>query len=372
MDKNQEDFLATLGRKAQRGIYSPTKTICGLFPVGFCTIIASPPGVGKTWISTYIACQLTIGGTILNGLEAKAPERKVVFFSGETGGMLISQRLDQTIWPYNPDNFIIYSALEFAFKNVPYMLNTHEGQATFLQIIEYQKPQVIWIDTLISYNNADESKQTEMTAIYVFLNKIAQRFKVAIIINHHTRKQPAKNRGGVLGQDDVIGTSAGIRLAHSVYILQDGDSDDINAVGTNRLTLRCVKSWDKKPNNISFTFCSNEDGFTDFKLDTNAMISVTTKARVLALLFRHDLGNYIRTKDYARLMGESAGVVRYHLLNIAHEFNIIEECTLYGERMFKISATTEDMTQIVYDIDPVLFQAAMKYCEDKDNIVVHA
>lgn len=337
-------------------------TIAGLFPQGYMTIIASPPGVGKTWISEFITCQLTTGGTILNGRELKAPSRTVLYLSGETGTELLSRRLAKTRWLYKPERFICYSALELGVHKVPYMLNTPEGQYTFYTMVSNERPAVLWIDTLISFIGVDESKQNEMTAIYLFLNRLARHYNIAVIVNHHTRKQPPKKTGltSEMTQDDVIGTSAGIRLAHSVFILQNHDSIDESSLGyrSQKLLLRQVKSWEKKLDPILFEFTNDEDGYTDFLVDKGDYLPNDTRSKLLRFINGLAWGSFFEAKQAAMSIGESVAVTRYHLNKITTDYAIIEPTIVYGKHVYTVR---KQLTQEAIEDKHATFQEEIPF-----------
>jgi len=221
-------------------------TIGGLFPRGYFSILASPPGTGKTWIMQYLACKLSIGGNVLGGLRTRQAPAKSLIFAGETGRDLLIRRLNSTLWDCNAKMVKVYDAIELSRNNVNVMLNEEDGRATFLALLAAENPDIVFIDTLISFHSADESKQADMSSVYRFLLKTAHMCDCAIVLNHHTRKRNIKAPTQALGQDDVIGTSAGVRLAANVFIAEQeqdqwNESDDGFTVW-----VKNVKSWQAK------------------------------------------------------------------------------------------------------------------------------
>lgn len=359
--------LLKLKSSPKRGGVPELEIIAGLFPRGYMSIIASPPGVGKTWISEYIACQLTCGGTILNGTEINAKERTVLFMSGETGIEILSRRLGQTTWPYNPDKFICYSALEMGVANIPYLLSTPEGRYTFYSLCDTIKPHILWIDTLISYNGADESNQKEMTAIYIFLNKLARHYKLAVVVNHHTRKQPTKRIGisYKLGQDDVIGSGAGIRLAYSVYMLEKVGTLGDELLGNKRykISMRQVKQWDREIEPINFEFI-NYGNTVDFLIDRGENFPPTVKNRLLKIITEASWGTYLDIDILSEQLGESRNNIRYHLDKIVANYPFLTKEKLLGKSMYKvISFSTEKTTEEINAISSAeeLIQTEIPY-----------
>ena len=277
--------------------------IAGLFARGYFTILASQPGTGKTWLTELLICQLSLGGSILAGLMPDANPHKVVMLAGETGGDLLNQRLARTSWGYNPENIAIYNAIDLAKKGVPYLLNTEEGKATLAIIMHAEKPDILFIDTLISWHVADESNQADMTDIYVYLMKLADYFKCAIVVNHHMRKRGTNSPNKLYTQDDVIGSSAGIRLARDVYLLTEEKDHSV--------TIKHAKSWDKKIDPISFSIV--DDGiYLDLAFKT-AEASGNNADKFADFIEQLTPDNYITISGTASYLGITEQLARYYI-----------------------------------------------------------
>lgn len=237
--------------------------IAGLFPRGYISIVASMAGTGKTWLMQYIACQLSLGGEILQGL-ATTHKSKTLIFSGETGSELLQLRMNKSAWKADSAMIKIYSSIELATHNISCWLNTPEGQENIVTIVANERPDIIFFDTLISFHTVDESKQGDMTAIYVFLARIAKAFNCAVVCNHHTRKRPATDSKRKFTQEDVIGSSAGVRIASSVYVISSQDKPNGGFINT----VDNVKAWDKKVYPFTYEFINTPEG-VDFNINLN-------------------------------------------------------------------------------------------------------
>ena len=247
--------LASMSRPLSKDPQPEVEVIAGLYPRGYFSLFASPPGTGKTWFMQYIACQLSVGGNILHGLRINDKPKKVVILAGETGRYLLDRRARLTDWDYDPDNLHIYDAIEMQREGLSLLLNEQDGRNMFLAIIAQEQPDIVFIDTLISFHSADETKQGDMTSIYGFLLKTAKGADCAIVANHHTRKRGQKQQGSPLTLDDVIGTSTGTRLASAVYIAEQVEqlSVDDND-GLPVVNVRNVKNWNRKLPDFSYAF----------------------------------------------------------------------------------------------------------------------
>lgn len=291
--------------------------IAGIYPRGFLSIHAAPAGTGKTWFMQYLACKISRGGNILNGLLSNAKPRKVVILAGETGKYLLDKRLKATCWAYEKSRIKIYDCLELQREEIPIMLNTNEGRMTFITICTNEQPDIIFIDTLISFHTADESKQGEMTSIYGFLLKSAKTFDCAIVLNHHTRKRNVKNPTARMTQDDVIGSNVGIRLASSVFVAEQIRDETTEDEGMPRITVRNVKNWEKRIPDFSYKFITDEaTGRLDFAVEwglTEEAANWSLRERVNNLVSSYEKGASISASTVSTELQTSTENARKYL-----------------------------------------------------------
>ena len=336
-------LLLSSGEDLYRDDVTPdTERIAGLFPRGYISVVASMAGAGKTWLMQYIACQLSVGGKILDGIVAKSPKYKSVILAGETGKKMLDKRLAQTSWGYEPKNIRVYEAMKWAKLGIPYMINTAEGQETIAKVIEIERPAILWLDTFISFHTAEESKMSEMTAVYQFMLRMANYYNMAIVLNHHTRKKPSSNRGEkpVYTQDDVIGSSAGIRLANAVYIIS---VEELEA-GRSIQTVKNVKSWDTKVPPFSYEFIRDADGYTDFKInfDTEGNnIFWSARERLKEYISSFASGAMITVADASSYLHMTQELVRGYMEEFAigkgiTKKRLLEKLTLLGKITYRV------------------------------------
>lgn len=316
------DKLISLGHNLDRDAYTPViEMIAGLYPRGALSIVAAQAGTGKTWFMQYLACRLSMGGNILAGLVPKSKKYKTVIFAGETGKDLLNLRLKGTCWDYDKEKIRIYDAVEMQINEIPIMLNTPEGKATFITLLDAEQPDIVFFDTLISFHTADESKQSEMTGIYTYLLKMAHAFKCAIVLNHHTRKRSQKNPLARLTQDDVIGSNAAVRLASQVLILTDVNKEqkELNEdEGMPTVQVDNVKSWGKRIPSFTYHFITDEaTGKLTFSISWDDPSAAngewSTRDRVQKLIESMDAGTIITTQTVTSNLRVSTDVARKYL-----------------------------------------------------------
>lgn len=323
--------ILSLAQPMSREATTPERdAIAGLFPRGYLSIFAAPAGTGKTWFMQYIACQLSMGGNILAGLRTKHPAAKSLIFAGETGRDLLLRRLKLTTWECRPELLRIYDAIEMQKNDINVMLNEEEGRATFTAILAAEAPDIVWLDTLISFHSADESKQADMSGIYRFLLRTASMCNCAIVANHHTRKRSTKNPAQVLGQDDVIGTSAGVRLAASVFIAEQ----ETDALGENEyptVWVRNVKTWDAKLPPFSYKFYKtlyhDKLDFTIAWGNTADNEDRSARGRLRRMMRDYGTGAVLTSEHVAQQLGMSKEAAR-KLLERAEGYHDVERISI--------------------------------------------
>ena len=327
--------ILAFGREINReNNIAEIEKIAGMFPRGHISIVASMAGTGKTWFTEYVACQLSIGGKVLGGLVPRSKKMKSVIMAGETGTELLNYRLAQTPWQYDSTRIRAYNAVEMVMNNVPCMINTPEGQRTITTIFAVEKPDIVFFDTLISFHSADESKQAEMTNIYMFLLKLASVFNCAVVVNHHTRKRPANFVGKRYTQDDIIGSSVGARLCASAYIIMAEENGD----GTSKMTVYNPKSWLKKTPEFEYKFVTTEEGLTDFTISfqiTNKNLLWSIRERLANLIKSLEAGAVLKTADVAKELDASTENLRYYMEE-ATKRGILRKSKLAGETVYTV------------------------------------
>ena len=187
--------------------------IGGLFYRGYLNILAGAAKVGKTLFLTRFISDLSLGGTIFGGLATNEPPRKIFGLVGELGrdGMIL--RAQQAQWKSNKENIKTISSLKASMKGQNVMLNGDTMRKAMKRICETYKPDIIFIDSLITFFNGNEKNNEEIRDVLIFLASLAYEYKCAVVVVQHIRKRLANERLRPLDLDDVIGGSAIARLA---------------------------------------------------------------------------------------------------------------------------------------------------------------
>lgn len=226
--------------------YEATEFVGGVYPRRHLTIIASEPGLGKTWLvlrhAIDVACALPLFGT--NSDDYEAPEAgtppKSVIFCGEAGASVMVERLHLMGMTTPPDGLIMYTLTDFARNNVNICLDMEEGMRVFANVVAGEKPDVVFIDTLIAFRGEDECDQKSTALLLGGLRRVAEDNNCAIVLTHHIRKRKVRDQNNPITQDDIIGTSAFTRLCSIAYTMS-------RVQFTKSIMWQCVKSWWEKP-----------------------------------------------------------------------------------------------------------------------------
>lgn len=226
----------------------------GIFPRGHVTILAGEPGVGKTWVVLSIARGVA-DGTHGLGLpdNASYEQNRVIIFAGETGVKLLNERMKLLGGIKHAENVAILSTHLLFMNGVDVSLNSTKGLENIQEALEQFRPAIVFFDTVISFigDGKDESNQADMTEIVRNLSLIASKTNCAIVLVHHFRKRQQRAISAERDQNEIIGSSAFIRLASVIVSLEKK--------GTVRF-CRCLKSWWREFTPFSFDIKNTPKG----------------------------------------------------------------------------------------------------------------
>jgi hypothetical protein len=167
--------------------------INGLLDDGDNMIIYSPGGVGKSLITLHIALNLACGEDFL-GFPVPKP-RNTLFLQSENSRTATYSRLLK-IFDGEPDLKIGLQQIFFPqqiqiagfFTNPDFKIRIEN----LIQIIEektQEKLDVIIIDPLISFHDADENDNSRMRSTLDCLQEICNKTKTVPIVVHHANKE---------------------------------------------------------------------------------------------------------------------------------------------------------------------------------------
>ena len=269
-ERERKKFLMSLQTNLDNSTPpTPTNFICGYFPRGGLTFIVAAPGTGKTWLLLRIACDLSVGGSILDGFAEEEKPRKSLIFAGEAGADLLFQRSYATKWKLDRNNIVILDSVSLENNDITLSLDKDEGRSNVEAYVADNKPDIVFFDTFGSFHSKNESKSEDMKQITKFLTTLAKKYNIAVVVMHHTRKGASRKKKNPLTQDDAIGSSILTRNANLVIAIEAYSEDDSNTsdmtvkeqsileaeerAESKVMVVKVVKTWYKDFNPFTFT-----------------------------------------------------------------------------------------------------------------------
>lgn len=156
--------------------------IPGILPAGL-SILAGSPKIGKSWFALQLATALSVGGAVLGTVRVEKQE--TAYFALEDGPRRIRSRIEKI--GALPDRETLRIIHDLPRKTDP---------LDFLDawMAAYPGTKVIIIDTLARLFPAgfDTNKYSDSYELIAALKTFADRFDIAVIVVHHTRKNPSE------------------------------------------------------------------------------------------------------------------------------------------------------------------------------------
>ena len=128
----------------------------------------------------------------------KFPEaKKVLYFMAEGGYYPNRDRLQKMCAEESPNLVMGYPSY------LP--INRDEEFNLLIEMIKFEKPDVLVLDPLKRFHDVDENSASQMGDVFGRIRKIIEEFKLSVIIIHHTGKVTSKGGRGssiIMGEYD--------------------------------------------------------------------------------------------------------------------------------------------------------------------------
>lgn len=245
-EKGKKDTLASTIHTLDPAIQIPPQEfIGGLFPRKFITLLAAPPGTGKTMFIQRAASDLSMGGTFFDGFEENEPPRTCLIFAGEAGYEMLIRRGASLKWRINPQKVLVVDQHEFEYKNIAINIDEEEGWRNVERLVEMYSPDIVFWDTFSSFHEKDENKANEMKPLVKKIARLASEKNLAAVLVHHSRKRASSERNLSLNQDDVIGSSILNRLVALIIGIEPMKAGglELEQEKKNILLVSPLKTW---------------------------------------------------------------------------------------------------------------------------------
>lgn len=202
---------------------------------GGSLLIAAASGVGKSTIATQAAVTWGLGQPLFGIRPVRALKSLIIQAENDLGD--IAQQFQGALEGMNIDPAEHVEQIEAIRNNIVYVRDTiHTAEAfcsTVAKLIDRHKPDLVWIDPLLSFLGGDVSSQ-EVCSRFLRngLNPIAESTGVVFVIIHHTAKPPKEKAKSIEGWTtaDFAYLGAGSHVitdwARAVIVLQQQPDSD--------------------------------------------------------------------------------------------------------------------------------------------------
>jgi len=317
-----------LKRRTLRKDLSVTPTeFVGAFPKKGVSIIASKPGVGKTWYVLYNIISLSRQGFKTCTFFGDCPPNVVYdrINNLEDSGEDIPEEMKQ-----------MYFLTDAVREKQQMFLTVPEGLHNFCEVLHYERPDVVFIDTFSSLTDIEESSQKDTAELFQKLIVIAEKYNCAIVIIHHLRKSSRKERAMSVDLDDIIGSSIITRLASLVVVLTKDRE-------TGRVYINVVKTWYQEQEiPTMFKVTTEDSGYVKIRIsNTHAGVKPSSGSKAMILDFiarfyekRGEHGNTFVIDNVVAELGISHTLARNTLNAMAKEEKPYISVQCVGNRRF--------------------------------------
>lgn len=200
-------------------------------------LISGAGGIGKSFLTFQLAISIASGHLINvhNAYDNKQTlARKVLWLTAEDDKDILHHRLhsiaNAKLHANKQDlaNALSYISL-FPTVGTNFSLIDFDGAATenmqiLHKIIQKEKPEIIFIDTLRRFHDSDENDNGRMSSVLKSFESIAKSYSCAVVLVHHENKSGLNNSDA--NQSAIRGASAIVDNARWLIRLRAMSSDE--------------------------------------------------------------------------------------------------------------------------------------------------
>lgn len=288
--------LITADALMRKTFPDPRWAVPGVFPEGL-TLLVGAPKLGKSWLALNVAVAVAAGGRAIGKIAVDAGD--VLFLALEDTERRLQERLVLTLQDgAAPDRLHIATAWP----------TLAEGAAAHLAgwLSGHPDARLVIVDTFQKLRGPISGNQYLYAGDYAAageLKRVADRFGVALVCVHHTRKASADDP-----LDMVSGTAGLAGAADTTCVLR-------REIGRSDATLY-VRGRDVPEADHALSFDVDRCLWTLLGDATEYRLS---EARHEILNALRDAGNPLSPKVIAEALGKKPGAVRYLLHKMAKD-----------------------------------------------------
>ncbi|MGH9319436.1 MAG: AAA family ATPase [Vicinamibacteria bacterium] len=174
-----------------RGLEQPLWLVDGLWGESAVGVIGGAPKSCKTWLALEIAVAVASGRPCLDRFQVSQRGR-VLVYAAEDAPEQIRERIEGLARARraNFDILDVQLILEPSLR-----LDRSEHLARLRQTLARHRPKLLVLDPYVRLQRVDENDATKVSAVLAVLRELSRTFHLAIILVHHTRKNPSEQAG---------------------------------------------------------------------------------------------------------------------------------------------------------------------------------
>ena len=206
--------------------------------VGEITVLASPGGVGKSSLAIGMCAAVATGKRLLDE-QIYGKNLSALYINAEDSRIEMQRRvwafsLQHGLAEQDLDRFLLLGADDWQTQRISFLRTDRgasvvdgDGIAFLDTLLADSRPDVVVIDPLVAFcGGGNLNDNAVMSLVMRGLKRLANKFKCAILVLHHTRK------GGDLSSAEAIGgASAIVNLARRAIMAVPMSSEEAPKLG---------------------------------------------------------------------------------------------------------------------------------------------
>lgn len=147
-------------------------------------LIGAPPKHYKTWLAADLALSVATGTPALGRHHVREPG-PVLFFGAEDSSPSLRTRFETIA----QNRGIVLDQVPLYLLDITALrLETPEHIQRLEDTLDHHQPRLLVLDPLVRIAAIDENSAADVSAVLGALRQLQRRFKVAVLLVHHTRK----------------------------------------------------------------------------------------------------------------------------------------------------------------------------------------
>ena len=185
----------------ERAASEPTWLVEPLWGLGAVGLIGGAPKCGKTWLALELPVAVASGRPALGHYPVHAAG-SVLVYGAEDSPRQLRDRLAGLAQVRGADfsSLAVHLIIEPSIR-----LDRQEDLRRLECTLQEYQPRLLVLDPYVRLQRVDENDATQVATILAALRQLSRLFRLAILLVHHTRKNPSHDAGQALrGSSDFF------------------------------------------------------------------------------------------------------------------------------------------------------------------------